>query len=130
MTAIRTLLAACAAVLLTACASPGSSTADPHAAHRAEAAAATAQNSVPDPRMQAMKDMHQKMMEAKTPEERQALMAEHMKAMQGGMAMMKDKSAMPADMAGRHQMMMQRMDMMQSMMEMMMQRMPPAPAKP
>ena len=38
--------------------------------------------------------MHQKMMNAKTPAERQALMADHMKAMQGGMAMMKEMHGM------------------------------------
>ena len=37
-----------------------------------------------------MKDMQQKMMTAKTPAERQALMADHMKVMQDGMAMMKE----------------------------------------
>ncbi len=83
--------------------------------------------------MQAMRD---KMMNAKTPAERQALMDEHMKAMHEGMAMMKGmknmkgmggmhgKADMPMDMAKRHQMMEMRMDMMQTMMEMMMQRMP------
>ena len=38
--------------------------------------------------MKAMHDMHDKMMAAKTPEERNALMAEHMKVMQEGMSMM------------------------------------------
>ena len=99
--------------------------------------------------MKAMQEMHQKMMGAKTPEERQALMAEHMKAMQGGMAMMKemhgmpgmgapggmagmagmgDGKGMPMDMAKRHQMMTDHMAMMQMMMTMMADRMPPAPA--
>lgn len=41
-----------------------------------------------DHQMMKMREMHQKMMAAKTPEERQALMAEHMQAMQGGMSMM------------------------------------------
>lgn len=41
-----------------------------------------------DQQMMTMRDMHQKMRAAKTPEERQALMAEHMQAMQGGMSMM------------------------------------------
>ena len=95
--------------------------------------------------MKAMQEMHKKMMNAKTPEERNALMAEHMKAMQDGMGMMKDMGGMagmgsmgampdpkdmPAEMAKRHRMMEQRMDMMQMMMEMMMDRMPPPPAKP
>ena len=47
-----------------------------------------------EPRMKAMQEMHQKMMNAKTPAERQALMADHMKAMQGGMAMMQGMSPM------------------------------------
>ena len=38
--------------------------------------------------MQAMKAMHEKMMNAKTPEERSALMAEHMQTMRDGMGMM------------------------------------------
>jgi len=47
-----------------------------------------------EPRMKTMQEMHQKMMNAKTPAERQALMADHMKAMQGGMAMMKEMHGM------------------------------------
>ena len=38
--------------------------------------------------MKAMDEMHQKMMAAKTPEEKKALMAEHMNTMQEGMKMM------------------------------------------
>jgi len=97
-----------------------------------------------EPRMKAMKDMHQKMMAAKSPAERQALMADHMKAMQEGMAMMKEmhggmggmsgmagmdhSKGMPAGMAQRHQMMTEHMAMMQMMTDMMSDRMPPAPA--
>ena len=86
--------------------------------------------------MKAMREMHDKMMAAKTPEERQALMAEHMKTMQDGMAMMKGMGGMgntkglPSDMGQRHTMMEQRMDMMQTMMEMMTDRLAPPPAKP
>ena len=94
----------------------------------------------------AMQNMHQKMMGAKTPEERQALMAEYMKAMQGGMAMMKDMQGMqgmgassgvsgmgngkgtPAEVAKRHQMTSDRMAAMQMMMAMMADRMPAAAA--
>lgn len=95
-----------------------------------------------DAQMKAMQEMHGKMMAAKTPEERNALMADHMKAMQGGMAMMQGMSGMsgmgaasaprgmPADMARRQQMLEQRMDMMTMMMEMMMDRLPPQPAAP
>lgn len=91
-----------------------------------------------DAQMKSMRAMHDKMMAAKTPEERNALMAAHMKSMQEGMAMMKEMPAqgmrgmpgMSADMAARHQMMEKRMEMMQSMMEMMMMdRMPAAPGK-
>lgn len=47
-----------------------------------------------DAQIAAMRQMHQKMMDAKTPEARQALMAEHMKTMQDGMAMMSSMSGM------------------------------------
>ena len=87
-----------------------------------------------DAQMKAMQQAHEKMMAAKTPEERSALMAEHMKAMQGGMDML--KSMPPGGMAGMHgdptkpnQTMEKRMEMMQSMMQMMMDRLPPAVAK-
>jgi hypothetical protein len=92
--------------------------------------------------MKAMQQMHDKMMAAKTPEERTALMADQMKLMQGSMNMMGGMGGMggkagmgagaaagkPADMAARQGMMEQRMDMMQSMMQMMMDRMPAVPA--
>ncbi len=89
-------------------------------------------------KMKTMREMHEKMMNAKTPEARSALMAEHMKSMQGGMAMMGGmagagqdsmKGAKPADMASRQQMMEKRMEMMETMMQMMMDRMPAVPAK-
>ena len=51
-------------------------------------------------RMKAMREMHDKMMNAKTPAERQALMADHMKSMQDGMGMMKGMAGM-AGMARR-----------------------------
>ena len=93
-----------------------------------------------DAQMKTMRDMHEKMMNAKTPEERSKLMAEHMKTMQDGMAMMggmssagmgdmKGMQGMTGDMGARHQMMEKRMEMMESMMKMMMDRMPAAPAK-
>jgi hypothetical protein len=96
-----------------------------------------------DTRMKTMHEMHEKMMSAKTPAERQALMADHMKAMQGGMTMMKemhgmqgmsgmtsmgDGPVMQAEMAKRRQLMTDHMAMMQMMMDMMSDRMPPAPA--
>ena len=86
-----------------------------------------------DTQVKVMREMHDKMMAAKTPEERNALMSEHMRAMQGGMTMMNGMSPNAAggtkgDMAAHHQMMEKRMEMMQSMMQMMMDRLPAAPA--
>jgi hypothetical protein len=78
-----------------------------------------------DMQMRSMQEMHDKMMAAKTPEERQALMAEHMKSMQGGMAMMSQLKAADAKGGGRSrslEMMGRRMDMMEMMMQMMMER--------
>ena len=102
-----------------------------------------------DPQMKAMREMHDKMMNAKTPAERDALMAEHMKSMQGGMDMMKGMGCMgpmsgaagmgsgmggpmPGGMPGgdtaqRQQSMQDCTQMMQMMMDMMGQRMPNAP---
>jgi hypothetical protein len=157
MHALRTLMALSVATLATACASPGTTTAAPPAnGMTAMAMGGAGSTAAMDSRMKAMQEMHQKMMNAGTPAERQALMADHMKAMQGGMAMMKemqamhagsgaggmgmmgspggaapmagmgDGKAMPADMAKRHQMMTDHMAMMQTMMDMMADRMPPA----
>jgi hypothetical protein len=94
-----------------------------------------------DQQIKSMQDMHEKMLNAKTPEARNTLMTEHMKVMQDGMSMMKDmpmmtgmggmemkgmagKKSMPMEMAACHQMMEKRMKMMESMMQMMMDRMP------
>ena len=93
-----------------------------------------------DAQMKNMREMHDKMMAAKTPEECNKLMAEHMKSMQDGMKMMdgmsspgmgdmKGMQGMSGDMGARHQMMEKRMQMMQTMMKMMMDRMPDAPAR-
>ena len=82
-----------------------------------------------DKQMKAMREMHEKMMNAKTPEERNALMADQMKVMQEGMGADAMKGGMPTDMESRTQMMEKRMDMMQSMMQMMMDRMPAPAAK-
>jgi hypothetical protein len=93
-----------------------------------------------DAHMKMMRETHDKMMQAKSPEERNALMANHMQQMQDGMAMMggmgsggmagmQGKSPMAGDMAARQQMLEKRMEMMQSMMHMMMMdRMPVAPS--
>ncbi|MCU7375688.1 hypothetical protein PEC18_33950 [Paucibacter sp. O1-1] len=139
------------AALLVAAGLAAAQTKEPdHLAHHPEGAAsapavkspATAATAAPtkpadmSARMSAMQDMHQKMMAAKTPGERQALMGEYMKAMQGGMGMMKEMAGkgsgaagMPADPKARMEAMEQRMDMMQMMMEMMMDRMPAAPVR-
>ena len=126
-----------------------------HSAHHPQAPAAVApapdmdakvQPQAMQKQMQAMKAMHEKMMNAKTPEERSALMAEHMQTMRDGMGMMqkmgqssgmggmgalKGGKAMACDMHESHRMMGMRMEMMESMMQMMMDRMQShAPAPP
>ena len=90
--------------------------------------------------MKAMREMHNKVMATKTPEERSALMAEHMKTMREGIDMMKstrgtgiggttNSKGVPADMTQRQRLMETRMEMMQTMMEMMVDRLPQPPAK-
>lgn len=159
MHVVRTLVALSVATLAAACASPGYTNATPPSAGMAPMnMGAAGSMAATEPRMKAMQDMHQKMVNASTPAERQALMADHMKAMQGGMAMMNEMHAMhagsgtggmgmmgsrgggapmggmgngkgmPADMAARQQMMADHMAMMQMMMDMMADRMPPAAA--
>lgn len=139
MIPIRAVAAVSLAILVTACASPGpmggavaSSAEDAHTAHPPEATPGAA---VMEPRMKAMQEMHQKMANARTPAEREGLIAEHMKAMQGGMAMMREMHGlgpmggkpMPSSMGDRDQMMAEHMAMMQMMMSMMADRMPAAP---
>jgi hypothetical protein len=122
-----TLLAGCSAM-------PGPKEADEHAAHHPPGAVAATQAPAGyDQQMKMMQEMHRKMAEARTPDERAALMKDHMKTMQGGMAMMGQmrsgtmagdmrmgdgKAPMSMDPA----MMKRRMDMMESMMQMMMDR--------
>jgi hypothetical protein len=96
-----------------------------------------------DAQMKSMRDMHDKLMQARTPTERNALKAEHMKSMHDGMAMMgsmgpggmkgmpgmgrmTEGTPIPADMVMRQQMMEKHMEMMHSTMQMMMDQMPPA----
>jgi hypothetical protein len=155
MKIIHTIFAISTVALLAACANsstPGTgplsvAQADEHAAHQAAAASSAAPAAMHD-RMKDMQVMRDRMMNAKTPAERQALMDEHMKTMHEGMAMMKGMRGMggmngkagtpgmsgmkdmPMDMSKHHQMMEMRMDMMQTMMEMMMQRMPGAVTTP
>ncbi len=157
MHAIRILIALSVATLATACAIPGTTAAAPAANGMAPMAMGGAGSTAAmDSRMKAMQEMHRKMLNAVTPAERQALMADHLKAMQGGMAMMKEMQAMhagsgaggmdmmgsqggaapmagmgdgkaiPADVAKRYQEMTDHMAMMQTMMDMMADRMPPA----
>lgn len=115
---------------------------DQHAGHHpAAAAAAPPSKAVPgksaadmarmDNQTKSMAQMHDKMLAAKTPEERNALMAEHMKTMQEGMSMMNGMSpgGMKGDMATRQQMTEKHMAMMGATMQMMMDRLPAAPAK-
>ena len=123
---LKIILAAAAAVILTlaGCSSfPGSEPKQPaeHKAHHP--AAETAPKVDPakfDQQMKTMQEMHQKMMTARTPAERAALMKDHMKAMQDGMAMM---GRMKGDKGGMSpEAMAKRMDMMEMMMQMMMDR--------
>ncbi len=127
-----------AAVALTACNT--APTMMPMGMASASTMPAPGQMAKMDAQMKAMQAMHERMMDAKTPDERSKLMAEHMKTMQDGMAMMDGMSGagmggmpgmhgMAGDMGARQQMMEKRMEMMQSMMKMMMDRMPAAPAR-
>jgi hypothetical protein len=114
---------------------PQSTPAQPQAATPDQALSAM------DRQLHHMREMSRKMAEARTPQERQALMAEHHQAMQDGMKMMgqmqgmgmrggagqADGSQMMGGMMQRHAMMEKRMEMMQAMLQMMLDRMP-APA--
>ncbi len=113
---------------------PGSKDADEHAAHHPPgSAAATPAPAGYDQHMKMMQEMHRKMAEAKTPEERAALMKDHMKTMQDGMVMMGQmRGGMmgggmgmgdgKAPMSMAPAAMKRRMDMMEMMMQMMMDR--------
>ena len=146
MIAIRTLFALSVATVAVACTSPGAVNAPPASPGMSHAGGGMSMPSM-EPRMKAMKDMHHKMANAKTPSERQVLMADHMKAMQDGMASMKeshrgmqgmggmggmasmgDGQGKQAEMAKHEQMKSEHMAMMQMMMDMMAQRMPAMPA--
>jgi len=90
-----------------------------------------------DEHMKNMQTLHDRMMSATTPEERQRVMDEQRKEMQGSMGMMNQmmqgsttpggmgtgmmgQTGKPADTAAQMQMMQKRMDMMQMMMQTMM----------
>ena len=122
------LIACSTAPAMTMGSAPASSTAAPE--HMAKM----------DAQMKTMRETHDKMMSAKTPEERSKMMTEHMKTMQDGMGMMsampgagmadmKGMQGMTGDMAAHHQMMEKRMEMMKVMMTMMKDRMAAAPGK-
>ena len=138
MKSIRTFTAAC--VVLTAVSagaqtSPATGGAKPPSmpAHAASMPGGNPADrmALMDKQMQSIREMHDKLARARTPEERQALMTDQMKLMQDGMNMMggMGPGAMGmGSMANRQQMMEKRMEMMQSMMQMMMDRTAPAPA--
>ncbi len=136
---------AVALALLAGCSSmPGAYGRDAadHASHHPQGAVAPAPPGF-EPQMQAMQEMHRKMAAARTPEERAALMNDHMKTMQQGMAMMgRMRGGMMGDAmglgAGKEppgggmpmdaDTMKRRMDMMDMMMQMLLDRettMPP-----
>ena len=149
MSSLKTFLSLSTLAFVTACTSlaePGtpsssSAPASAHASHHPNAAP-TASTADMQGQMKAMRQMHDQMMAAKTPSQRQALMADHMKSMQGGMAMMKSMGCtgpmgaasgtgaamFGGAMAQQPQAMEGCMQMMQMMMEMMSQRVPTAPA--
>ena len=100
MHAVRTLTALSLTILASACAGPGTMNAMPASAGMAPMTMGTPGSMASmEPRMKTMREMHQKMVTA-TPAERQALMPEHMKAMQGGMDMMKEMQAKHGGMGG------------------------------
>ncbi|MDN8618919.1 hypothetical protein [Variovorax ginsengisoli] len=141
---LASILATAAAVTLAGCSSfpdSGAKQAEEHETHHPAAETAPKVDPVKfDQQMKTMREMHQKMVAAKTPAEHAALMRDHMKVMQDGMAMMEQMgggmpmmdqmsggmpmpgggmSSMPG---GMHKDIMQRMAMMQMMMQMMVDR--------
>jgi hypothetical protein len=122
---MRSIITLCAAAALAGCAAVRSG--PDHAAHYHSAGvdSQAVAGARMDMRMESMHEMHEKMAAAKSPAERQALMADHMKAMQDGMA----ATGSLKPLAGRgpgapvnHEMMGKRMDMMEMMMQMMLER--------
>lgn len=81
--------------------------------------------------MKSMHEVHERLMAATTPDERKAVMTEHMKVMKDGMGMLKGMPSGMNPLRGHPvsiQMMATRMEMMQAMMEMMMDRLPATPS--
>ena len=127
------ITAALALALLTGCANRGSEVQGMGAMHSAQSGqgmsmAQPGQMAQMDERLRAMTDAHGKLMSAKSPEERKALMAEHHKAMREGMAAM--HSSMGTMGPGRHCMDPAAMHKHQAMMQMMMQMMAESPDAP
>jgi len=135
----RIALVLAAAFLMSSAGAPAQSGQDHAAHHPAGAAASGSKASGParakapaaasapsfmqmDAQMRSMHEMHDKMMAARSPEERQALMADHMKAMQDGMSMMGRMQGGRGMGGPQREMTERRMDMMQMMMQMMMDR--------
>jgi hypothetical protein len=99
-----------------------------------------------DEHIRLMREVHHRIMVAKTPQERSAVMAEHMQLMKDGMSMMsgmekggmgpgaketmKDMGPMDGEHAKRHAYMEKKMEMMQEMTATMMDSMSTAPAAP
>lgn len=148
MTSIRNITLATAAI--TFCLVGSAQEPVDHSAHH-PAASAPADGQAPgeaaarmDEHIKRMREMHEKMMQARTPEERRALLSEHLKLMQEGVTMMggmrscgmmghggkSGKGPMAGDRAGHHDMMEKCMEMMQSMMQMMVDRMSATPSPP
>ena len=113
------VVAAIAVALLSACAGQRGGNPQPMS---------TSQPTQMDERLRALTDAHGKMMSAKTPEERKALMAEHHKVMREGMAAMHDSMGMMRP--GGHCMDPATARKHQAMMQMMMQLMTETPEAP
>lgn len=96
--------------------------------HDAHHPAASAPATKIDAQMKHMQEMHEKMMNAKTPEDRKALMGEHMKTMKDAMSMMNGPAGtMGCGKPGAPDATQQQMGMMKMMMQMMMDRMEATP---
>lgn len=116
----------CLSLALASGTSAAQDTVNHDAHHPASATVDTPKPAAADPatkmdmQMKAMHEMHQKIMAAKTPEERKLLMAEHMKTMRESMSMMQD---MTGATGGKKDMSQQAMKKQMGMMTMMMQMM-------
>ena len=89
--------------------------------HAASSHSSQSNSAAPMAALHDMRAMHEKIMSAKTPAERRALMADHLKAMQKGMSAMQQMGSCCGGKDSSKSMAM-RMDMMTMMMQMMMDR--------